>query len=353
MEKIPSVEIPKDFNETLIHLIGSPNICSRRWVYRQYDQHVGINTVQSPGGDAAVIRIREVSPKGLAISTDCNSRYVYLSPRVGTIIAVAEAARNVSCVGAIPIALTNCLNFGSPENPQIMWQFKEATEGLREASLKFETPVISGNVSFYNETNAEPIFPTPVIGMVGLLEDVSKYAKNHFTNKNEEIILIGEKIASIQDDKNGLAGSEYLSLIHNLEVGIPTIDLELEKGVHSIVRRLIQNGLVTACHDCSDGGLVVALTEMAISGPSRVGCGINLPLSVRFDTILFGERQSRIIVTATPENAKKVLSILTESDIPHTQIGKTGGDRIKINNLIDLSLADVAKAWSSTLEEGF
>ena len=189
--------------------------------------------------------------------------------------------------------------------------------------------------------------------MVGLLEDVSKYAKNHFTNKNEEIILIGEKIASIQDDKNGLAGSEYLSLIHNLEVGIPTIDLELEKGVHSIVRRLIQNGLVTACHDCSDGGLVVALTEMAISGPSRVGCGINLPLSVRFDTILFGERQSRIIVTATPENAKKVLSILTESDIPHTQIGKTGGDRIKINNLIDLSLADVAKAWSSTLEEGF
>lgn len=350
---IPDVKFPKDFNKTVIALLGSPNLCSKKWVYRQYDQQVGINSVQLPGGDAAVVRIKEVSPKGVAISTDCNSRYVYLSPKIGTMIAVAEAARNVSCVGATPIALTNCLNFGSPENPEIMWQFKESTEGLREVSLKFEIPVISGNVSFYNETNGEAIYPTPVIGMVGVLDDVSKAVRSYFTDKKEDIILIGEDINSLKNDYDGLAGSEYLNVIHNLEVGVPYIDLELEMGVQSIVRKLIHQGLIRSCHDCSDGGLAIALAEMAINSPARIGCEIKINSSNRFDTVLFGERGSRIVVSVKSENREQVLSLLDESNIPYSQVGKTSGDHLKINNLINIKLSDAERAWSSPLEERY
>ncbi|MEK7842353.1 MAG: AIR synthase-related protein, partial [Deltaproteobacteria bacterium] len=243
-----SIAEPKDFNAVLLKLLSSPNIASKEWVYRQYDHMVRTDTVVLPGSDAAVIRIKGTK-KALAMTVDCNSRYCYLDPFTGGAIAVAEAARNLVCSGAKPIALTDCLNFGNPERPEIMWQFEQAVLGISEACKKFGIPVIGGNVSLYNETSGNSIYPTATIGMVGLIEDISLHASQWFKSEGDVVVLLGET-------KEELGGSEYLKVIHKLDKGRPPhLDLDFEARVQEACLSAIQSGIIKSAHDCSEGGL--------------------------------------------------------------------------------------------------
>jgi len=259
---ISSLNFPQNYNELLDEILSSLNIASKKWVYQQYDHMVRTNSVVLPGSDAAVIRIKE-NNKCVAISTDCNSRYCYLDPFKGGKIAVSESARNVACSGGKPLAITDCLNFGNPEKPEIMWQFKEAVNGISEACQILETPVISGNVSFYNETSGTPIYPTPTIGMVGLIDKVDNFISQYFKNIGDKIILLGETFEE-------LGGSEYLAVIHKMVKGrCPEIDLEKEKTLINTILELNKSNLLNSAHDISEGGLAVALAECCITEISR------------------------------------------------------------------------------------
>ncbi|HSK47001.1 MAG TPA: phosphoribosylformylglycinamidine synthase subunit PurL, partial [Coriobacteriia bacterium] len=254
-----------DFGETLLGLLASPNICSRHWIWEQYDHQVMLNTVVLPGSDAAVLRIGdtgrgEMTNRAIAVSSDCNGRYCYLDPYVGAQIALAEAARNVTCAGGDPAAITDCLNFGSPEKPEVFWTFHEAIRGLSDACKAFGVPVISGNVSLYNESFGQPIYPTPTVGLVGLLEDIDKHCTMSFKDEGDVIVLVGESEAE-------LGGTEYLKVEHGVVSGRPpALDLELEAAVQTVVRDGIRNGLVKSAHDCSEGGIAVALAESCLAG---------------------------------------------------------------------------------------
>ena len=264
-DAIPDV---KDANAALLALLESPTISSKRWVYEQYDHMVRTNTTVRPGSDAAVVRIKGTT-KAVAMTVDCNSRYCLLNPYEGARLAVAEAARNLVCSGAVPIGLTDCFHFGNPERPDIMWQFAMAIEGMKDACEHFQIPIVSGNVSFYNETNGLSIYPTPMLGMVGLIEDADRTMTQWFKQEGDEIILLG----SARED---LGGSEYLKVVHAREQGSPPyLSLTTEKALHDCMLSLIQNGLLQSAHDCSEGGAVVALAESCISGPERTlgGCG--------------------------------------------------------------------------------
>ncbi|MFY9174537.1 MAG: phosphoribosylformylglycinamidine synthase subunit PurL [Peptococcia bacterium] len=310
-----------DYSQVLLSMLGSPNIASREWVYRQFDSTVGLNTVVGPGSDAAVLRIKGTN-KGFAATADCNSLYVYLDPYRGGQIAVAEAARNLVCSGAEPIAVTDCLNFGSPEKPEIFWQLKEAVAGLAEACRELETPVIGGNVSLYNETKGEAVYPTPVVGMVGLLEDISQVTTLDFKEEGDIIILLGQT-------KDELGGTVYLSQIHGLEAGRPPeIDLKLEKAVQSTTLALIKEGLVASAHDCSEGGLAVALAESCIAG--HIGADVILQDDLRASSALFAESQSRIIISTPKDKYDTVLSRLKESKVPYKVLGSVGGQELSI-----------------------
>ena len=329
-------------------LISSPNLCSRRWVYRQYDHQVKTNTLILPGADAAVVRIKGTK-KAIAVSADCNSRYCYLDPFYGAKLAVMEAARNISCVGAEPLGLTDCLNFGNPENPKIMWQFKRAVEGIREACLALKIPVVSGNVSFYNETNGIPIYPTPTIGMVGLLSDFSSLVTHSFKKEGELIAVIGEDLKS-EIDEEALGGSEYLSLIHGIEDALlPKLDLELEVKVQEVIRELISEKIIHSAHDASEGGLSVAIFESTLE--AGIGAKIDYPKKVSPEVLLFGEAPSRIVVSFSEEERERFRKICKKYDVAHEIIGKTIDNYYNFNGYFNFSISELKGLWERSFED--
>lgn len=301
---------------TLEQLLSAPTIASKAWAYRQYDSTVRTNTVVGPGGDAAVLRVRGTN-KAIAVKTDCNGRYVHLDPRVGGRIAVAEAARNVACTGARPMAITNCLNFGNPTRPEVFFQLKEAVAGMGEACRALGTPVTGGNVSLYNESPSGAVYPTPVIGMVGLIDDLSHVTRATFQRDSAAILLLG-------DLGGELGGSEYLATIHGAVMGAPPrCDVEREKAVIDVLLEAIRSGAVSSAHDCSDGGLAVALAECCIANPERES-GAEIDLSSYSDlpnrVILFGESQGRVVVSSAAP--ARVLEIAAKAGVPCAQIGR-------------------------------
>ena len=333
-------------NETLLKLLKSPNIASKEAVYRQYDSQVQTNTVLTPGGaDAALLRIKGTA-KGLALATDGNGRYCWLDPFTGGAIAVAEASRNVSCVGAEPIALTDCLNFGNPERPEIYHQLEQCIRGIAEACRVLNLPVVSGNVSLYNETRGEAVFPTPVVGALGLTHNIERRAGAGFQQPGHLVVLLGA--TSIHGRSESLAGSEYLELCHGLVAGHPSIDLALEAKVQSLCRRAIADGIAASAHDCSDGGLAVAIAESCILG--GIGFISGFDIEGRWDAALFGETQSRIIVSIPPQKLPRLQALAEDMEVPITILGEVGGDRITMPSPIDLPLKDAASAWSNSLE---
>ena len=344
---IDGISLPEETPaDILLRLLASPNIASKEPVYRQYDHQVQTNTVVSPGaGDAAVLRVRG-SSRGIALTTDGNGRYCYLDPFTGGMIAVAEACRNVSTVGAEPIALTDCLNFGNPERPDTYFELEECIKGIAAASEAFGAPVVSGNVSLYNETRGEGIYPTPVIGALGLLEDVTKHATQPFKDEGDLVVLLGAD--SVAGDLSSLAGSEYLSTLHGLVVGKPAIDLELEAAVQKACRRAVHRGIAASSHDCSDGGLLVAIAESCIGGD--VGFQGSFERPDRWDAALFGEAQSRIVVSLKPGDYEALQRICNDEKVPHTTLGQVGGASLAITELIDIEVAELSSAWKGGLE---
>jgi phosphoribosylformylglycinamidine synthase len=341
-----SIKLPQDSpGRILQRLLSSPTIASKEWVYRQYDHQVQTNTVVAPGGDAAVLRIKGTA-RGIALTTDGNGRYCYLDPFVGGIIAVAEACRNLACTGAEPIALTDCLNFGNPERPDVYFQLEQCIRGMSQASRALGAPVVSGNVSLYNETRGESVYPTPVIGALGLLDDVSVHAGAGFQGPDDVVVLLG--VAEIDDGPEALAGSEYLELVHGLVAGAPFIDLDLEVAVQRACRRLIAEGLVKSAHDCSDGGLAVALAECCIIG--GVGFEGDFSFEGRWDATLFGEAQSRIVVSLASKDLAHFEKVMGEEKAPWTRLGVTGGDTVRMAGVLDATLADLDDAWRNGLE---
>ncbi|MGA9529613.1 MAG: phosphoribosylformylglycinamidine synthase subunit PurL [Terriglobales bacterium] len=320
-----------DFTPQLKQLLASPTICSKRWVWQQYDHMVQTNTVEAPGaGDAGVIRIKG-SKRGLAMALDGNGRWCYLDPRLGAMHAVAEAARKVACAGATPIGATNCLNFGNPEKPHIMWQFSQVIDGITKACEELDTPITGGNVSFYNETLGEGIYPTPVIGVVGILEDVHKAAKMHFAAPGKNIVLLhANDPGDAVDAQSEFGSSEYAKEILGAVWGYPPgLDIEKEATLQRALIAMIQAGLVQSAHDCADGGLAVALVECAL--PAGVGANVSLtrqqlPPEYR----LFGEDASRVLVTCDPAEIPRIKQVAAEYEIFADVLGQTAGDRIEI-----------------------
>ena len=334
--------------DALLRLLASPNIASKKSVWRQYDHQVQNNTVVGPGGDAALLRIKGTS-RGIAVSTDGNGRLVYLAPRVGAAIAVAEACRNVSCVGAEPVALTDGLNFGNPEKPDIQYQLIESINGISDAASALKVPVVSGNASLYNESSDAAIFPTPIIGALGVMDDVTRHVGSAFMDEGDAIIMIGA--SSPWDDAAGAAGSEALDLFYGMIAGEPRIDLDLEVRVQSLCRHLIWDGLAKSAHDCSDGGLAVAVAESSILG----GLGATIsPDSVieesQWHWSLFGETQSRIVLSASPSDAGAILKEAEVAGVPAIVVGEVGGDALHFGNIVDIPLSRVADAWENGFE---
>ena len=341
--RLDRIPLPGDYNQVLLTLLDSPNIASKQWVFRQYDYLVRSNTVVEPGSDAAVIRIKGTR-KGVALSVDCNSRYCALDPYVGAMIAVVESARNVVCAGAEPLGITDCLNFGNPERPAIMWQFAEAVNGIRDACVALGVPVVSGNVSFYNETEGHAIPPTPTIAMVGLLEHVDQHTTQWFKGEGDMIVLLGRT-------REELGASEYLALAHGLVRGAPPwIDLDVEKHVQRVCLSAIGEGLVRSAHDVGEGGLAVALAECCISGPGPgLGAVIELEGAIRPDALLFGESQSRIILSLRRRHLGRVRELAAAAEVPFAVLGEVRGRRLVISPLIDVGLEDMQRAWATAL----
>jgi phosphoribosylformylglycinamidine synthase len=347
----PSALAPEsDWNEALASLLDTPNLASKAWLYRQYDQLVQGNTLIGPGGDAALVRIKRTdgsaTRKAVALAVDCNPRWCWLDPHAGTIAAVAEAARNVACTGARPLALTNCLNFGSPERPEIMWEFAEATRGLSEAAQALGTPVVSGNVSFYNETSGRAIYPTPTIAMVGLLDDYARHAVSHFRVAGRAVLLFGES-------REELGGSEWLATRRGLEAGRPpSVDLAHEKRLHALLAEGVAQGLIESAHDVADGGLAVALAECCFTGGAQVGARIELADAIRADALLFGESTGRVI--ASSADPERLLALAARHGVPARRIGETGGAQLRIapahgEAWIDAPVAELHARWSRAI----
>ena len=341
------------FTEILRRLIASPNLASKQWVYRQYDHMVRTNTVVLPGSDAAVIRVKETR-RSLAMSLDCNSRYCHLNPREGARLAVAEAARNVVCSGAKPLAITNCLNFASPERPEVMWSFSETIDGMAEACRALGTPVTGGNVSFYNETEGQGVYPTPVIGMLGLIEDAKHTTTQWFKAAGDVILLLGVT-------QNDLGASEILSVLAGETSGaVPRLDLEAEKAVQKVCLDAIRAGLVRSAHDCSDGGLAVALAESCFSSYRRNAVGARIDLSEHAKlsgpqraALFFGESPSRIIISLKPEHVAEVKNIAGQAGVDCAVIGETGGAELSVacdgESLIEITVASLEEIWRNAL----
>ncbi|OGL41742.1 MAG: phosphoribosylformylglycinamidine synthase II [Candidatus Schekmanbacteria bacterium GWA2_38_9] len=349
IEKIPE---PENFNEVFLKILSSLNISSKAWVYEQYDHMVRVNSVVLPGSDSSVIRIIE-SGKALAMTLDGNSRYCFLDPFEGGKIAVAEAARNISCSGAKPLAVTNCLNFGNPEKPEIMWQFSKCVEGMVSACEAFQVPVISGNVSLYNETMGEAIYPTPVIGMVGIINKSKPYCTQWFKDEGDLILLLG-------DNREELGGTEYLKIVHKMVKGFPPrCDLEAEKNIQNACMSGIEKGFIKSAHDCSDGGIAIALAESCITDPEKsLGASVSLEDEIRLDSLLFGETQGRIVVSLEQRNLDKFTEISKQFGIKPKIIGRVGGKNFNIeakgrNNKkvnIEQPIDMIKNIWKSSLK---
>ena len=340
---LSAIAEPRDLGATLKRMLAAPNIASKEWVYRQYDCYVRSNTVVAPGADAAVVRIKGTD-KGLALTVDGNSRYCFLDPYVGGALAVAEAARNLACVGARPVGLTDCLNFGSPENPAVMWQFARVIQGMRDACIALKVPVVSGNVSFYNETDGIPIYPTPTIGMVGLLPKVDRVITPWFKAAGDIVVLLGRT-------REELGGSEYLKFIHNAVKGTPPwIDLKLEQAIQNCCIEAIESGILRSAHDISDGGLAIALAECCIGGPDKpLGVRTEMREMIRGDALLFSESQSRILVSMQEKDLSQLQEIASRHAVPLQVIGAVGGSRFSIQPILQLPVDELQVIWSSAL----
>ena len=342
--------------DALMTLLATPNIASKRWAYRQYDHMVQTNTVNLPGFGAGVVRIKGTD-RALAMSVDGNGRYCYLDPKRGAMLAVAEAARNVACAGALPVAATNCLNFGNPERPAIMWQFAQAVEGIAEACRALNVPITGGNVSLYNETDGKAIFPTPVIGVVGVLERADCVVARRFQSSGDVIVLLGE-------GRGELGGSEYLATVHDLVRGMPPkLNLEGEKALQRLLVDLAAERLIRSAHDCSDGGLAVTLAECCFD-TGGAGAEVSIDaLNVGRDSrlndavALFGESASRIVVSVSSDNVTEILQRAALAGVLARVIGETGGNRLRIavagRSIIDVSVDDAERVWSTSIERVF
>lgn len=322
---VRDIEEPADLKSVALQLVSLPNIASKKWIYHQYDSMVGIgNTSTNSASDAAVVRIKETN-KALALKVDCNARYVYADPRKGASIAVSEAARNIVCSGATPVAITNCLNFGNPYNPEVYWQFVNAIQGMGDACRKFDTPVTGGNVSFYNQsTDDGPVFPTPAIGMLGVLDEFENRMTLGFKNAGDLIYLIGES-------RNDIGSSEYVTKIHDVRYSpAPYFDLEEEFKVQQAAKNLISNRLIESAHDVSDGGLFVTLLESSM--PNILGFDISTDEETRKDAFLFGESQSRIVVSVSPGLQDEFIDKMMSEEVEFSLLGEVTGSALLIDN---------------------
>jgi phosphoribosylformylglycinamidine synthase II len=334
--KIEDVKEPVDLTDVAEHLISHPNIASKRWVTKQYDSMVGASTMTTNRPcDAAIVSVRDTN-KAIALTVDCNSRYVYADPQKGCAIAVAEAARNITCAGGEPVAITNCLNFGNPYKPEVYWQFVGAIKGMSEACTKFETPVTGGNVSFYNQSSDEgPVFPTPTIGMLGVLDDTSTLTTSDFKQPGDLIYLIGESV-------NDIASSQYLASYHKiLSAPAPYFDLDKEYDMHQVIKQLIKHQVIRSAHDVSDGGLFIALVESAM--PNGLGFEIESDSSIRKDAFLFGEAQGRVVVSISPEEQERFIELMATSEVDFSFLGTVSNGYLTIDeesfgNIVDIKL---------------
>ncbi|HXD21244.1 MAG TPA: phosphoribosylformylglycinamidine synthase subunit PurL [Vicinamibacterales bacterium] len=338
-----------------MRLLASPTIASKRWVYRQYDHMVRTNTLVMPGMGAAVVRVKGTR-RALAMSVDCNGRFVYLDPYGGAQLAVAEASRNVACAGATPIGATNCLNFGNPERPDIMWQLVESIEGIAEACRALNVPITGGNVSLYNETNGEAIYPTPILGVVGVLDDASKVIARAFRGEGDDIVLLGESFGE-------LGGSEYLKTLHRLVQGAPpALDLDRERRLIDLLGQAASARLLRSAHDCSDGGLAVTLAECTFDS-GGIGCAVDVPGdrvhgSTWSDTAtLFGESASRVLVSVAAADSHALLQMAAQAGVPAKLVGKTGGSRIVVRvdgrDVLDVASDEAERTWSTSIARHF
>ncbi|MCZ6638382.1 MAG: phosphoribosylformylglycinamidine synthase subunit PurL [Candidatus Dadabacteria bacterium] len=338
-----SIPLPKDLGGVLLTLLSSPTLASKRWIFEQYDYMVRTNTIALPGSDASVVRIKGTN-KAVAMTVNCNPTYCYLDPYTGAGIAVAESARNLACSGATPLAITDCLNFGSPEKPEVMWQFEQAIDGMSEACSKLNTPVVSGNVSFYNETEGTAIYPTPTVGMVGLIEDMDKHMTQWFKDEGDIIILLGET-------KEEFGGSEYLKQIHGRVCGIPP-SLDLDKEL-KLIRTLLQGsqeGIIKSAHDISEGGLALAISESCFTPSGLKGVEIKIPQSIRDDALLFSESQARAIISLDEQNIAKIKELTKRCGVPMKIIGSVNGTRLFIEDLIDIPISKAYSKWALGFE---
>ena len=347
---IESIKIPDDFNKVLLQLLDSPTIASKESAYKKFTAIDKNEVTVGAGSDAAVVKVKGTK-KALAISVDCNSRYCYLNPYNGAMMAVAEAARNIVCSGGRPLAITDGLNFGNPMKPENYWQFEKCIGGLSAACKALNTPVISGNVSFYNENPKGAIDPTPMVGMVGLIKDADKYVTQDFKSETDLIVLLGE-------NKADLSGSEYLYLVHKQKKGNPQIDIEMEKAVQEACLEAIESGIINSAHDCSEGGLVVTLAESCIANANKMlGAVIKLDdlknKNIRIDEILFGEAPSRIVVSLNKDKLSTLEKILKRCSVPYQILGNVTGERLvvqyKEKTIIDLPLTALSDTWRKAL----
>jgi phosphoribosylformylglycinamidine synthase II len=342
--------------DALMALLGEPNIASKRWAYRQYDHMVQTNTVNMPGLGAGVVRIKGTD-RALAMSVDGNGRYCYLDPKRGAMLAVAEAARNVACAGALPLGATNCLNFGNPERPAIMWQFAQVVEGIGEACRALNVPITGGNVSLYNETDGKAIYPTPIIGVVGVLERADCVVARRFRSSGDVVVLLGE-------GRGELGGSQYLETLHDLVRGMPPrLNLDVERALQRLMVDLAAERLIRSAHDCSDGGLAVTLAECCFdTGGAGAEVSIDALNGGRDSRLndavaLFGESASRVVVSVSPDNVTEILQRAARAGVLARVIGETGGNRLRIavagRVIVDVSVDDAERVWSSALERVF
>ncbi|MBL7158155.1 MAG: phosphoribosylformylglycinamidine synthase subunit PurL [Candidatus Omnitrophica bacterium] len=344
---LASIKMPDDLSSVLLKLLDSPTIGSKEAQYKQFTSIDKKTVIQGAGSDAAVIRVPGTK-KALAISVDCNGRHCYLNPHDGAMIAVAEAARNIVCSGGRPLAITDGLNFGSPMKPENYWQFTKCIEGLAHACSVLETPVISGNASFYNENPKGAVDPTPIVGMVGLIEDASKFVTQDFKNENDVIFLLGKP-------SDEMAGSEYLYIVHREKKGNPTIDIELEKRLQKACLEAITSGIISSAHDCSEGGLTVALAESCVTNAKRLtGATINIDTqSMRLDGMLFGEAPSRIIVSLDKKNSENLKAICEKANVPYLELGRVGGENLLIKDknktIIDVPVKKLSNTWRNAI----
>ncbi len=331
-----------DFNEDLLNLLSSPTIASKKWVYEQYDHMVMTNTVVGPGSDAAVVRIKQ-KDKALALTTDNNGKYCYLDPKKGGSIAVAEAARNIVCSGGKPMAITDGLNFGNPMDPEIYWQFENCVKGISKACKKLDTPVIGGNVSFYNENPKGAVYPTPIIGMVGLLDSIDERITMDFKDLGDHVFLVGET-------KEELGASEYLKVNEGKVDGkVPDIDLDLEQRVQKSVYTANKNKLIKSAHDCSEGGLAVALAESTFK--NNIGVKIDVESDITNKALLFGESQSRIVISLDEKNVSEFKEIAKANNVPIKKLGITQKNKYEFNNLINLEIKELKMKWETAIEK--